>query len=117
MSWCFGPEESTASRSPNQAGRKTPRARQTRLRKFETNKGYDLRIPTPSSRALTAGAIALVALIAFIVVGSLIQKRARDRWTVAISDPSMVAIRNLVAKGDLPLATSKLNTAYRFDPE
>ena len=37
-----------------------------------------------------------VALL--IGANALIQRRARERWTVAITDPSMVTIRNLVAK-------------------
>lgn len=47
----------------------------------------------------------------------LMKKREADRWTLAITDPSMVAIRNLVATGDLSDATDKLNTTYRFDHE
>ena len=63
-------------------------------------------------------AIALVAVIAVIVgVNALMQRRARDRWTVAITDPSMVAIRNMVVRGNLSQATTKLNTTYRFDHE
>jgi HEAT repeat protein len=61
---------------------------------------------------------ALVAIIAFGVgFHALMKKREPDRWTLAISDPAMVAIRNLVAKGDLSGVTSKLNTTYRFDQE
>ena len=56
-----------------------------------------------------------VALI--VGVNALIQRRARDRWTVAITDPSMVAIRNMVAQGNLSQATNKLNATYRFDQE
>jgi HEAT repeat protein len=60
----------------------------------------------------------LVAVIAVIVgVNALIQRRASDRWAVAITDPSMVAIRNMVAQGNLAQATNKLNTTYRFDHE
>jgi HEAT repeat protein len=44
-------------------------------------------------------------------------RRSSDRWTVAITDPSMVAIRNMVVKGNLSQATYKLNTTYRFDHE
>jgi HEAT repeat protein len=69
-------------------------------------------------RGLKLWAIALVALIVVIVgVTALMQRRARDRWTVAITDPSMVAIRNMVVKGNLSQATTKLNTTYRFDDE
>ena len=61
---------------------------------------------------------ALVAIIAFGVgFHALMKKREPDRCTLAISDPAMAAIRNLVAKGDLSGATSKLNTTYRFDQE
>jgi HEAT repeat protein len=52
-----------------------------------------------------------------IGVTALIHKRERDRWTVAITDPSMVAIRNMVVRGNLSQATTKLNTTYRFDHE
>ena len=52
-----------------------------------------------------------------IGVTALIHKRGRDRWTVAITDPSMVAIRNMVVRGNLSQATTKLNTTYRFDHE
>jgi HEAT repeat protein len=55
-----------------------------------------------------------------VIVGTyaLIQKRERDRWSIAaITDPSMVAIRNMVARGNLSQATNKLNTTYRFDNE
>lgn len=64
---------------------------------------------------------ALTALVAAIALGvgvhALMKKREADRWTLAITDPSMVAIRNLVATGDLSDATDKLNTTYRFDHE
>jgi HEAT repeat protein len=71
-----------------------------------------------SPRRLKVLAVALVAGVAlFIGANSLIQRRARERWTVAITDPSMVTIRNLVAKGDLSQAASKLNATYRFDQE
>jgi HEAT repeat protein len=43
------------------------------------------------------------------------QSRVRDRWTVSITDPSMIAIRNLVVKGNVSQATNKLNSTYRFD--
>ena len=45
------------------------------------------------------------------------QRRARDRWTVSITDPSMVAIRNMVVRGNVSQATNKLNSTYRFDHE
>jgi HEAT repeat protein len=62
--------------------------------------------------------VGLAACAALIVgVNELMRKRANDRWTVAITDPSMIAIRNLVAKGDLSQATNKLNATYRFDRE
>jgi HEAT repeat protein len=79
----------------------------------------ELRLPAGlSSRGLKVWAIALVAGVALIAgVSALMQKRTHDRWTVAITDPSMVAIRNLVAKGDLSQATYKLNATYRFDRE
>jgi HEAT repeat protein len=64
---------------------------------------------------------ALTALVAVIALGvgvhALMKKREADRWTLAITDPSMVAIRNLVATGNLSEATGKLNTTYRFDHE
>jgi HEAT repeat protein len=52
-----------------------------------------------------------------VIVGAyaLMQSRARDRWTVSITDPSMIAIRNLVVKGNVSQATNKLNSTYRFD--
>ena len=54
-----------------------------------------------------------------LIVGAyaLMQRRARDRWTVSITDPSMVAIRNMVVKGNVSQATNKLNSTYRFDHE
>lgn len=57
----------------------------------------------------------MVALI--VGVNALMQRRARDRWAVAITDPSMVAIRNMVVSGNLSQAANKLNTTYRFDHE
>ena len=63
-------------------------------------------------------AVALAAVVLLAVgVYALQQKRADDRWKVAITDPSMVAIRNLVAKGELSQAAIKLNATYRFDHE
>jgi len=59
----------------------------------------------------------LVAFIAFTIAGLLIHERVRDHWTVAINDPSMVTISNLVAKGDLSEAVSKLSRVYKFDHE
>ncbi len=71
-----------------------------------------------SSRGLKVWATALVAVVALILgANALIQRRARERWTVAITDPSMIAIRNLVVSGKLVQATNKLNTTYRFDHE
>ena len=53
----------------------------------------------------------MVAVVVMVVgINALIQERARDRWTVAITDPSMVAIRNMVARGDLSQATNKLDS-------
>ncbi|HVB78511.1 MAG TPA: HEAT repeat domain-containing protein [Candidatus Binataceae bacterium] len=55
-------------------------------------------------------------MIVLIVAGNaLMKRRARDRWTVAITDPSMVAIRNLVADGKVSQAADKLNTTYSFN--
>ncbi len=42
------------------------------------------------------------------------RRRSYDRWTVAITDPSMSAIRNMVARGNLSQAAAKLDTTYRF---
>ena len=79
----------------------------------------DSRLPARfSPRRLKVLAIALVAGVALVIgANALIQRRARERWTVAITDPSMVTIRNLVAKGDLSQAANKLNSTYRFDQE
>jgi len=61
-------------------------------------------------------AIALAAAIALVIgAGALMKRRERRRWSVAITDPSMVAIRNLVIKGDLSQAANQLNSNYRFD--
>jgi HEAT repeat protein len=61
---------------------------------------------------------ALVAVVALIVGAyALTQRRARDGWAVSINDPSMIAIRNLVVKGNVSQATNKLNSTYRFDRE
>ena len=57
-------------------------------------------------------------MIALIVgVNALMQRRARERWTVSITDPSMIAIRNMVVKGNVSQAANKLNSTYRFDSE
>lgn len=80
----------------------------------------ELRLPAGlSSRRPKVWVFALVAGAAVIIGGTyvLTHRRARERWTVAINDPSMVAIRNLVVKGDLSQATNKLNATYRFDHE
>jgi HEAT repeat protein len=54
-----------------------------------------------------------------LIVGAnaLLQRCARDRWAVAITDPSMIAIRNMVVKGNVSQAANKLNSTYRFDSE
>ncbi len=57
----------------------------------------------------------MVALI--VGVNALMQRHARDRWAVAITDPSMIAIRNMVVKGNVSQAANKLNSTYRFDSE
>jgi HEAT repeat protein len=63
-------------------------------------------------------ALALVAVVALIMGAyALTQRRARDGWAVSITDPSMIAIRNLVVKGNVSQATNKLNSTYRFDRE
>ena len=65
-----------------------------------------------------AWAIALVAVVALIVgANALVQRHERDRWTVSITDPSMIAIRNMVVKGNVSQATNKLSSSYRFDRE
>ncbi len=70
------------------------------------------------SRGRKVWAIALIAAVALIVgANALMQRRERDRWTVSITDPSMIAIRNLVVKGNVSQATNKLNSTYRFDSE
>jgi len=70
------------------------------------------------SRGWKVWAIASLALIALIVgISALKQRRARDRWAVATTDPSMLAIRNMVVRGNLSRAAYKLNTTYRFDRE
>ena len=78
-----------------------------------------MRLPAGlQSRGRKVWAIALVAVVALIVgVNALMQRRARDRWTVSITDPSMVAIRNMVVRGNVSQATNKLNSTYRFDHE
>ncbi len=61
--------------------------------------------------ALLAGVLAVagVALIALLWQG----RRSR-MVAAAISDPSMVEIRKLVAAGNLSAATARLNASYRF---
>ena len=78
-----------------------------------------MRLPAGlSSRGPKVWIIALVAGAALIVgVNALIQRRANERWTVAITDPPMLAIRDMVAKGNLSQAANKLNATYRFDHE
>lgn len=39
----------------------------------------------------------------------------RDPWSSTITDSSMIAIRNMVARGNLSQAVSKLDTIYRVD--
>jgi len=57
-----------------------------------------------------------VAVVALIVgANALVQRHERDRWTVSITDPSMIAIRNMVVKGNVSQATNKLNSTYRFE--
>jgi HEAT repeat protein len=55
--------------------------------------------------------VAIVAVAAVLVL----RHRPGNRWTAAITDPSMVAIRNMVVQGHMSQATAKLNTTYRFD--
>ncbi len=61
----------------------------------------------------------VLVVVAVVAVGltALMHRRERDGWTAAITDPSMVAIRNMVARGNLSQAAAKLNTTYRFDHE
>lgn len=62
--------------------------------------------------------LAVAVSAALIVAGmTLARRHERTRWSVAITDPSMVAIKKLVAKGELAQAARKLNTTYRFDRE
>lgn len=62
-------------------------------------------------------AIWLVAVVALIVdVSALMQKHLRERSTVAITeitDPSKIAIRDMVVQGNLSQAANKLGTTYR----
>lgn len=46
---------------------------------------------------------------------ALLWLRSRIRLAAATNDPAMVAIRNLVAAGDIARAAARLNTAYHFD--
>jgi HEAT repeat protein len=62
-------------------------------------------------RTLLVGVLAVAGLAG----AALLWQRGRNRLAVATNDPSMIAIRNLVAAGNLSQATAKLNTTYRFD--
>lgn len=56
----------------------------------------------------------MVALI--VDVSALMQKHLRERSTVAITeitDPSKIAIRDMVVQGNLSQAANKLGTTYR----
>ena len=57
----------------------------------------------------------MAAAAVVVGVSALVKKHERARETAAVTDPSMVAIRNLVDKGKLSQATEKLNQTYRFD--
>jgi HEAT repeat protein len=67
---------------------------------------------------LKVWALAIAVIAASVFGGRMLARRsARHRWSIAITDPSMVAIKNLVARGDVSEAARKLNTTYRFDRE
>jgi hypothetical protein len=77
-----------------------------------------LRLPAELlQRRRKVWAIWLVAVVALIVdVSALMQKHLRDRSTVAITeltDPSKIAIRDMVVQGNLSQAANKLGTTYR----
>jgi hypothetical protein len=76
-----------------------------------------LRLPAELlQRRRKVWAIWLVAVVALIVdVSALMQKHLRDRSTVAITeltDPSKIAIRDMVVQGNLSQAANKLGTTY-----
>jgi hypothetical protein len=56
-------------------------------------------------------AIALLAAFALIVAANpLMRRHSHDGWTAVITDPSMIAIRNMVARGNLSQAATRLDT-------
>jgi HEAT repeat protein len=59
-----------------------------------------------------AGAVVIVGVVAALL---LVRRVGGDGWTSAITDPSMAAIRDMVAEGRVSQAAAKLNRTYRFD--
>jgi len=66
-------------------------------------------------RGLRGWATAIGVALVIVAAALVLRHRAGDRWAIGITDPSMVAIRNMVVAGHLSQATAKLNTTYRFD--
>jgi hypothetical protein len=64
-------------------------------------------------RILAAGVIAATVLIAGVIL-FLIRRPPRDRTLASINDPSIAAIREMVARGDISQAATKLSRDYRF---
>lgn len=61
--------------------------------------------------ALLIGTLA----VASIAVTVLLWQRRHSPAVPSITDPSMIAIQNLVASGDMPGAAARLNATYHFD--
>jgi HEAT repeat protein len=57
-----------------------------------------------------------VAVLA-VGVNALFKQRTEKRWALTITDPSMIAIHDMVVKGHVSQAVNKLNATYHFDDE
>jgi HEAT repeat protein len=64
-------------------------------------------------RILAAGVIAAAVLIAG-ASAFLTRRHPRDRTLASINDPSIAAIREMVARGDISQAATRLSRDYRF---
>jgi hypothetical protein len=76
-----------------------------------------LRLSISSSERLKNETLAFIAVLFFIVGGSLVWEGTQDHWVFSRNDPSMVAIRNLVANGEIVRATRRLNKIYLLSPK
>jgi HEAT repeat protein len=62
--------------------------------------------------------LALVGVAVLAVgVNALLKRHAKQPWELAITDPSMIAIHDLVLKGKVAQAVKQLNATYHFNDE